>query len=1081
MYPICIPDGRFSVQEGATVNMSCTTEIGNPPVLIHILTNSTIYEWTYITVGNERIGSLNLSVNATNQGFSYECKITSTRFPGMERSCTMGPISNTSEPSESSTSTTLHQSTSAATEITNSPIIDPSTDSSTRQPESNTGLPIAIIAGAGGAGGLILLIVLTLVVLYVCKCCCFNDKPGRPSSLWLTDLPLDEPTQDPQHTNPDFDHSEPKMSTSVYQNVTDMQENKVDPRMPPQSAPESPHLDPHDDEAEDFISQRKFSTHSENNEHGPKSPGVSSFKLTRSDDRITDKEDGEHLGAVEPDEGDAPMYGVVKKPNRVSKEIKKKPPEVASDVPDPWANASLDQHENMNPASTESEYAEVSSLSADQGLRGKPTAMVKPVSHTPKPPVHPKPVTDRQSSRRTNTNQAPPSVDKKPVKKFTPSQRNPLGDEVGKRDEAPLPTPVAPGVHPQPPPPASPLVDHEENASVEEYGEEGGHEVPSETQVPREAPSDTQVPHEAHAPDDHDVTYAELEFQSATSDAMPEPQEEQTVYASITTIHQNAFIVEWSRHASSETQFNEEIVAPNGQSLNKYTLNRNVSETHSLFTDEVQTLTFTANRNDTSFFTCRLRLLGVIIATDSLLLPVLYFPSAIYPICFPNGPLTVQEGATVNMSCTTERGNPPVQVLISSSSTNNVIRIPTADLKGEPTRSVIELTLNASDDGSSFECRIVSTATKLNNSENSCIFGPITVLYMTTEHEENKILATTAVPPTSEMTVFQTTSIWILVSVLVGVSCILVTFFLIRHCKITKKKETKVAKADHYTELQPTDDENTVYIEPTTTPVTQEAEKESQEDGYLRPLQHPKVQIRNHQVAVQVDTTPSSEATTTQDTHYQTVEEETGSPDDDYLRPRPHDLKEQRQNHQVRVHVDPTPNSRTTNTQDTYYQPVEVDKEIQEDGYARPDDPKEQRKNHQVSVHVEPTPSSEATGTQHTYYQPGETDSPEYDYALPAEGSTSTSYEAARQQCQAERPHQNINNSNNNNNNNNNNEKRRRVGVVVRPVFDFGSEGITNISQAARKPENFAEKPHQNVKNNNTKRRLGVVFNPTKH
>ena len=241
------------------------------------------------------------------------------------------------------------------------------------------------------------------------------------------------------------------------------------------------------------------------------------------------------------------------------------------------------------------------------------------------------------------------------------------------------------------------------------------------------------------------------------------------------------------------------------------------------------------------------------------------------------------------------------------------------------------------------------------------------------------------------------------------------------------------------------------------------------------------MQIRNHQVAVQVDTTPSSEATTTQDTHYQTVEEETGSPDDDYLRPRPHDLKEQRQNHQVRVHVDPTPNSRTTNTQDTYYQPVEVDKEIQEDGYARPDDPKEHRKNYQVSVHVEPTPSSEATGTQHTYYQPGETDSPEYDYALPAEGSTSTSYEAARQQCQAERPHQNINNSNNNNNNNNNNERRRRVGVVVRPVFDFGSEGITNISQAARKPENFVEKPHQNVKNNNTKRRLGVVFNPTKH
>ncbi len=183
------------------------------------------------------------------------------------------------------------------------------------------------------------------------------------------------------------------MSTSMY--ATDlMTENKPDLRMPPQSVPESSHVDTQEvlqnsDEAADFISSQKFATHSQNNDQeSPRSPGISSFKMTRSDDCINDKEDGEHIGTVEPNEGDAPTYGVVKKSNRVSQGSKKKQPKIMKYEPDPWAESPLNQHENINPASTENEYAEMPSLSDDPGHSGKPTATVRPV---PTPPNHPFP------------------------------------------------------------------------------------------------------------------------------------------------------------------------------------------------------------------------------------------------------------------------------------------------------------------------------------------------------------------------------------------------------------------------------------------------------------------------------------------------------------------------------------------------------------------------------------------------------------------------------------------------------------------------------------------------------------------
>ncbi len=68
IYPICIPDGPFTALEGATVNMSCTTEKGSPEQRKVILPNFTANVWTYMITGNEQTSSLRMIVTTANQG-----------------------------------------------------------------------------------------------------------------------------------------------------------------------------------------------------------------------------------------------------------------------------------------------------------------------------------------------------------------------------------------------------------------------------------------------------------------------------------------------------------------------------------------------------------------------------------------------------------------------------------------------------------------------------------------------------------------------------------------------------------------------------------------------------------------------------------------------------------------------------------------------------------------------------------------------------------------------------------------------------------------------------------------------------
>ncbi|XP_071805575.1 uncharacterized protein [Asterias amurensis] len=339
------------------------------------------------------------------------------------------------------------------------------------------------------------------------------------------------------------------------------------------------------------------------------------------------------------------------------------------------------------------------------------------------------------------------------------------------------------------------------------------------------------------------------------------------------------YIIEWTRMEDSQ----EVAIARNGMSLDsRYTLSILVSGAQSKF----EILAFTATKEDTAVvYGCRVRnSVGlnstVVVQARPLSFSVLYFPSATYPFCFPNGPYTVQEGTIVNMSCTTGIGNPQVQMQIVTSS---VTYSWTYDRDTKEQMRSLQLSVTGANDGGSYQCKISpdsTGSTPFTGMNRSCTIGPITVSQMTSPQHPMTSLEPTSTDshrtitvqpsrkPTTDQANFDmsycqlcqtyptttnTSNVvgtpWLvafLTSLILFIVSLIINIFLLikhRHLKITKEKETNVAKADPYMELQPTEDKNKVYMEPTTA------------------------------------------TTTTQDTYYQPVEVETDSHKYDYARP----------------------------------------------------------------------------------------------------------------------------------------------------------------------------------------------------
>ncbi|XP_071805753.1 uncharacterized protein [Asterias amurensis] len=285
------------------------------------------------------------------------------------------------------------------------------------------------------------------------------------------------------------------------------------------------------------------------------------------------------------------------------------------------------------------------------------------------------------------------------------------------------------------------------------------------------------------------------------------------------------------------------------------------------------------SRTDESI-TCRINDIGSEMMSGNLPsgninLNVYYFPSPMYPICFPDGPFTVQEGTLQHLSCTTEKGNPTVNMELLPTPSTAILLWMFSDINNKA-KGFINLTLDETYNGYQFQCII--TSDYFTGRRRSCTIGPITATNMTTDSNEDAISTdmrsgtknpnamitdhTSLITSTdisnchccelcesNEESINTSPTPWlvafIIILILFIVSLIINIFFLIkhRHLKITKEKETNVAKADPYMELQPTEDKNKVYMEPTTA------------------------------------------TTTTQDTYYQPVEVETDSHEYEYARP----------------------------------------------------------------------------------------------------------------------------------------------------------------------------------------------------
>ncbi|XP_071800038.1 uncharacterized protein [Asterias amurensis] len=276
---------------------------------------------------------------------------------------------------------------------------------------------------------------------------------------------------------------------------------------------------------------------------------------------------------------------------------------------------------------------------------------------------------------------------------------------------------------------------------------------------------------------------------------------------------------------------------------------------------------------------------GLVVATSNVTLSVLYFPSASFPMCSPAGPITVDAGTELDMRCSSESSHGTVTMTINptiqTSRYTNWTSVINDD--SDTVLRTLDLTVDDADNGVAFDCFIPSMY--FGGMARACHIGPITVrntltIPMTepttsststsstagstrpstgnpTPSTGNEVTSTsTTVSSPSSSDAAPSSTPWIVAFIVVLV--LAVTFFVtiiililrdVRQKRLIKilrsEKEPRDTQPDHYMELQPTEDKNRIYMEPTTT----------------------------------------EETIPTQDTYYQPAEVENGSPEYDYARP----------------------------------------------------------------------------------------------------------------------------------------------------------------------------------------------------
>ena len=450
---------------------------------------------------------LQLSVTAANDGGLYRCQINPdstgwTPFKGMESSCSIGPITV----GPMTTDNTPYINTPTTPDLSNNPTTVPQSntpdpDEATARPDDTTtvnppttSIPIAIIAGAAGGGGLLIVLLIILLLLYLCKCGCFKEDKQHPT-LWQTNVPLTESN----------DHHEPwgKHSGSIGQDVEEMRELNPTPGYIQEPETEDAHemKEMYTTAADVVYAQPRNKSISKEQNKGEigRPQGIDAAGV-----------DAEDAGAEVDETGDEspPVYGKVQKT--------KNKPQPKEDRMSKDDNAEVWQSTDP-PGHIKNNYTEIPNMTAiDPGL--KPTAVVKPVVH----PTVSKPEDDLQSSFHSNDGASPSVGDKPSVKKFQPKGRS---ESQAPRGGSNPTRATSSAEQPQSTDDWSPPIEQHGHTPQDDPNEEARY---------AEVSHNYAQPHEATTPDDHhDITYAELDLNPPTSYAMPQPQEDQTLYASI--------------------------------------------------------------------------------------------------------------------------------------------------------------------------------------------------------------------------------------------------------------------------------------------------------------------------------------------------------------------------------------------------------------------------------------------------------------------------------------------------------------------------------------------------------------------
>ncbi|XP_071787073.1 uncharacterized protein [Asterias amurensis] len=173
----------------------------------------------------------------------------------------------------------------------------------------------------------------------------------------------------------------------------------------------------------------------------------------------------------------------------------------------------------------------------------------------------------------------------------------------------------------------------------------------------------------------------------------------------------------WAYYSDSRTQItrNEECIISSCSLDTTFTSSRS----------KIEVLTIRNIGKTTVYYQCSVhsQIDNGSLAADGMFLWVHYFPSL---SCYPRGPFTVQEGKGRYMSCSSEIGKPNVNVHIVSSGESYTW------YKSSNHYMTIWLYVRATDNGSSFDCSMNSSASRFSGMGRNCTIGPMTVVPMTT-------------------------------------------------------------------------------------------------------------------------------------------------------------------------------------------------------------------------------------------------------------------------------------------------------------------------------------------------------------